>query len=242
MASLLVVLAATIGWAVPVATAAGVPGCTYEDVLTTYRGNGDWMRSLLDTKYRLSSTYAPSDLVPISRANLSGGGSIRAIVIDDLAAMEQAARAAGARLAVQSAYRSYSTQVSTFNYWVRVSGYQQALLTSARPGHSEHQLGTTIDFRSYGGGAPWNVADWGATSAGSWLREHAWKYGFVISYPNGGSPGLTCYAYEPWHVRYVGRAIAGLVHDSRLTPREWLWNRGAISGWRFIPVVVSPKG
>ena len=36
-------------------------------------------------------------------------------------------RAAGARLAVESSYRSYSTQASTFAYWVRVSGYAAAL-------------------------------------------------------------------------------------------------------------------
>src|SRR5215218_4881992 len=48
-------------------------------------------------------------------------------VIDDLRAMARAARAAGARLAVQSAFRSYSTQRSTFAYWSRVSGYAAAL-------------------------------------------------------------------------------------------------------------------
>ncbi len=74
---------------------------------------------------------------------MNGGFTVRAFVIADLKAMAKAARAAGARLAVQSAYRSYSTQVSTFAYWVRVDGYTAALKGSARAGHSEHQLGTT---------------------------------------------------------------------------------------------------
>ena len=92
---------------------------------------------------------------------------------------------------------------STFAYWVRVSGYAAALRSSARAGHSEHQLGTTLDFRSYGGSAPWNYADWGTTKAGAWLRNNAWRYGFVMSYPKGKT-SVTCYAYEPWHYRYVG--------------------------------------
>ena len=117
--------------------------------------------------------------------------------------MASAARAAGARLAVQSAYRSYYNQRSTFAYWSRVSGYSAALRSSARAGHSEHQLGTTIDFRSYGGSAPWYYADWGNSKAGHWLKLNAWKYGFVMSYPKGKS-SVTCYAYEPWHYRYVG--------------------------------------
>ena len=85
------------------------------------------------------------------------------LVVADLRAMAAAARSAGARLAVQSAFRSYLTQRSTFSYWVRVDGYTQAIKGSARAGHSEHQLGTTIDFRSFGGSAPWYHADWGTT-------------------------------------------------------------------------------
>ena len=72
--------------------------------------------------------------------------------------MASAARGAGARLAVQSATRT--TRKATFDYWVRVDGYATAIKESARAGHSEHQLGTTLDFRSYGGSAPWNYTDW----------------------------------------------------------------------------------
>ena len=66
---------------------------------------------------------------------------------------------------------------------MRVHGYATALKESARAGHSEHQLGTTVDFRAYGGSAPWNYSDWGTTKAGAWLKANAWKYGFVMSYP-----------------------------------------------------------
>jgi D-alanyl-D-alanine carboxypeptidase len=142
----------------------------------------------------------------------------------DLKAMATAARAAGARLAVQSAYRSYATQRSTFSYWVSQSGYAAAIKSSARAGHSEHQLGTTVDFRSYGGSAPWYYRDWGTTKAGAWLRNNAWKYGFVMSYPKGKT-AVTCYAYEPWHFRYVGRTTAAAIRASKLTPREYLWRQ-----------------
>ena len=135
----------------------------------------------------------------------------------DLRAMASAARKAGARLAIQSAYRSYTTQKSTFAYWVRVSGYSAAIRSSARAGHSEHQLGTTIDFRSYGGSAPWYYSDWGKSKAGAWLRANAWKYGFVMSYPKGKT-SVTCYAYEPWHFRYVGRSRGGQDPGERTDP------------------------
>ena len=37
--------------------------------------------------------------------------------------------------------------------------------------------------------------------------KHAWEYGFLMSYPKG-KMALTCYDYEPWHFRYVGRELA----------------------------------
>src|SRR5687768_17772820 len=56
-----------------------------------------------------------------------------------------------------------------------VGGYDQALRTSARPGHSEHQLGTTLDFGD-GSAAPWEYADWARTPTGAWLAQHAAEF------------------------------------------------------------------
>ena len=211
---------------------AGVaPACTYADVLTRYRSQADWYRSLLDTKYRLSSTSAPKDLVSVSRSGASGYGSIRKVALADLTAMYRAARAYGAPFAIQSAYRSYSSQVATFNMWVRKVGYAKAKLASARPGHSEHQLGTALDLKTPGGREPWYYADWGQTKAGTWLRRNSWRYGWVLSYPKAKSPSATCYKYEPWHFRYVGRTIAAKIRSSTLAPREWLYLKGATTTW-----------
>ncbi len=218
-------MAATLTASVAVETAAAataLPACTVGDTLTARRTVADWWRSLLDSKYRLSSTYLPSDLVSTTNAGLNSGYKVRSIVIGDLKAMSTAAKAAGARFSVQSAFRSYATQKSTFDYWVKLHGYAYALKESARAGHSEHQMGTTMDLRSYGGPAPWDVTDWSTSKAGKWLGANAWKYGFILSYPKGKT-SLTCYMYEPWHFRYIGRTRAKLVHDSGLTLREFLW-------------------
>ena len=95
----------------------------------------------------------------------------------ELARLRAAALAAGHRLDVVSAYRSYEEQARTFDYWTRVGGYEQALRTSAPPGHSEHQLGTAIDFGD-GTASPWAYADWAQTPAGAWLATHAADFGF----------------------------------------------------------------
>jgi LAS superfamily LD-carboxypeptidase LdcB len=144
---------------------------------------------------------------------------IRGIVFADLTSLRDAARAAGLRLVIVSAYRSYGQQEATFAYWVSVGGYEQALRTSARPGHSEHQLGTTIDFGD-GSAAPWEYADWATTPTGAWLAQHAREFGFVMTFPAGRS-AVTCYDYEPWHYRWVGRDVAMRVTGSGRTLREF---------------------
>ncbi|MGL4175459.1 MAG: M15 family metallopeptidase [Dermatophilaceae bacterium] len=203
-------------------TAPPMPPCAVADTPTRHRGASDWHRSLLDWTYRLDRTFAPGDLRSTRLAGLDGGHSVRAALLPDLAAMAAAARAAGAAIAVQSGYRSHATQAELFRQDVADRGEERARRGSARPGHSEHQLGTALDFRSAGGPPAWELADWGTTRAGAWMAVNAWTYGFVLSYPKGQQAGV-CYMYEPWHYRYVGRARAATIRASGLPLREFLW-------------------
>ncbi len=226
--AMLVALALGPAWAIgpmapPIASAAEtLPACRYADVETVFTSPDAWQRTLVDTTFMIGKSYVPPNLVPVTDAGISGNGEIRSFVIPDLHAMALAAGAAGAPIAVQSAYRSYATQVYTFSYWNQEYGNDAALLGSARPGHSEHQLGVALDFRSAGTSAEW-VSDWATTAAGSWMAGNAWRYGFVMSYPKNASPKATCYRYEPWHYRYVGRDEAAAIHDAGTTIREYLW-------------------
>jgi D-alanyl-D-alanine carboxypeptidase len=198
-----------------------LPACRYDDIMTAPRGYDDWEVTLVDTILRLPKTYAPPDLVKVSALGVPGKGQVRAVMADDLKAMSDAAAAAGNAIGVHSPYRSYATQVAVFNHWVDVHGYNRALELSARPGHSEHQLGLGVDFRSEPA-VDTLLGSWGATPAGKWMRNHSWEYGFIMSYPKG-KMALVCYDYEPWHFRYVGRDLAAQVHASGLTLRQYLW-------------------
>jgi len=241
LAVLLLVVAVSTAVAATVVSAGSLLPCRIADTMTAQREYADWDRTILDTTFRLPTTYAPGDLRSTANAGLNGGNQVRALVIGDLRAMTSAAKAAGARLAVQSAYRSYPTQRSTFAYWSSVSGNVAALRSSARAGHSEHQLGTTVDFRSYGGSAPWYYADWGSSKAGAWLRQNAWRFGFVMSYAKGRAT-VTCYAYEPWHYRYVGRTMAATIRTSGLTLREFLWRQQTIPASTATPTPSPSDG
>jgi len=227
--AMLVALVLGPAWAIgplappPAYGAAPLPACRYDDVETAFTSTDDWQRTLVDTTFMVGRSYVPPDLVPVTDAGISGNGSVRSLVIPDLRAMAAAAKAAGSPIAVQSSYRSYATQVYTFNYWTRQYGEAAALLGSARPGHSEHQLGVALDFRSAGTSPEW-VGDWATSPAGGWMKKNAWRFGFVMSYPAGASPDLTCYRYESWHYRYVGREEATAIHDAGTTIRQYLWS------------------
>lgn len=199
-----------------------LPACRYDSILTQPRRYSQWAKTLVDTILRVPSDYIPPDLTSVGAAGLSGAFKVREVVIPDLTKLAEAAKAAGNPLGIESAYRSYTTQQAVFDYWVSLSGERVALQYSARPGHSEHQLGLAIDFKSAAGSAPWSGTDWGQSPAGSWLHTHAWEYGFIQSYPKG-KESLTCYAYEAWHYRYVGRPEAAAIHASGLTLRQYLW-------------------
>ncbi len=221
-----VVLPAWAGAPVDVEAVGPVPKCRLADIMTVPRDYDSWSTTLVDWLLRVSRGYKPPDLVPVGEAGIAGPGLIRAVAINDLRAMTRAAARNGTPIAVNSPYRSYADQVASFNGWVNVDGYDDAITYSQRPGHSEHQLGLTIDFMTLGGGSALQ-GDWATDPSGHWMAENAWKYGWLMSYPLADNGELfnprTCFHYEPWHYRYLGRAMARKVHNSGLTIREYLW-------------------
>jgi D-alanyl-D-alanine carboxypeptidase len=201
----------------PAAGADPLPACRIADILTVPRDYDSWATTFVDRILSVGPDYKPPDLVPVSRAGVTGGGSVRKFAIPDLTALATAARKAGVPLGTISTYRSYKTQIRLFNGYAKGYGFDEAITFSARPGHSEHQLGLTIDF------APSGVARFiGGDAAGRWMAANAWKYGWILSFPKG-KIDVTCFSYEPWHFRYYGRELAKQIHDSGLTAREYLW-------------------
>jgi D-alanyl-D-alanine carboxypeptidase len=197
-----------------------LPACGVNDEMTRYTKVKQWKKTLLDTNLRLPADYQPWDLVSVRRADIAGSGKVRSRMIRDLKALAAAARKAGKPLAVRSAWRSYDYQQALFDSYVRTYGRAQALKFSARPGHSEHQLGTTVDF-TVGPGVPLSTK-FGDTPSGKWLRRNGPKYGFIMSYPKG-KKAASCYGYEPWHWRYFGRKLARQIHESGQVPRRYLY-------------------
>lgn len=158
-------------------------------------------------------TYTPGDLTTVYGATISQKAA------GDFAAMYEAAQAAGQPFTVTSSYRSYSTQVSTYNYWVSISGKAAADTYSARPGYSEHQTGFAVDLASTSG---CSLDCFGTTSQYNWLQANAAKYGFIQRY-YAGHEATTGYKAEEWHYRYVGKTVALDMKQQGIKTLEAYW-------------------
>jgi D-alanyl-D-alanine carboxypeptidase len=153
---------------------------------------------LVDKSHTLAAEYEPDDLVSLSASSLtvsSGDPRVRKTIMPAVTDMARAARADGVTLVFSSGYRSFEYQKSVYAREVKTYGQEMADRESARPGASQHQLGTAIDFGS--------ITDaFADTRAGKWLFTHAGDYGFSLSYPQGYEE-ITGYRYESWHYRYI---------------------------------------
>ncbi len=153
---------------------------------------------LVDKNHGLASDYEPADLVSLNDYKLQVSRNdlrLRRAIMDAVLAMDQAARADGVTLVFSSAYRSYDYQAGLFARYADQFGETQADRFSARNGHSQHQLGTAMDFGS--------IDDsFAETVAGKWMADNAWRFGFSLSYPQGMEE-LTGYIWESWHFRYI---------------------------------------
>lgn len=156
--------------------------------------------------------YTPGPLVGVE------GPLMRNDAAQQLTRLLSGARAAGVAMVPVSGYRSYDTQASLYASYVQQYGQATADLISARPGHSEHQTGLTIDIGNANGACGLQEC-FGGTPSGVWAAQNAWRYGFIVRYPQGQT-SITGYAYEPWHLRYVGLTIASEMRSHNLSTLE----------------------
>ncbi len=222
----------------------------------------------------LPSSYAPSDLVDLrdgkakSASQCETGECLRRDAAAALNAMLAAMKDAKVPGYVVSSFRGFGTQCWVFANWASQArgGFCEATEQSALPGHSQHQLGTTVDLFT---------ADWasrggvfrngfGCTEGGKWLDDNAWRFGFVLPYPihpDDRKDGSRCearrdraipidpktgYKNEPWHLRYLGTDAATRYHAAwlasgpgtpdEITLEQWLRAERGLPGDAELPV------
>ncbi len=199
------------------------------EVAQSADGDGcDDPKVLVDRTHALPADYAPDDLVSLKGFGVPVLGQdalLRREAAENLENLVASAEAAGEELAVASGYRSYEDQRASYARLVSVFG-KGADRTSAPPGHSQHQLGTAVDFTNAAVGYEL-IRRFGRTTAAGWLQEHAPEHGFVLSYPPGRQ-SRTGYHWEPWHYRYVGEENARNAVENPLGLQGLLMQEGVL--------------
>lgn len=189
----------------------------------------DDLRVLVDHEHPLPYGYVPQDLVSLDATGvpvLSGGMLLRSEAAGQLQLLMAAAASDGEDLIVASTYRSYADQQASHDKWANFYGDPNAGGMSALPGHSQHQLGTAVDFTN--SEAEYQIwQPFGRTSGSAWLEKNARKYGYVLAYPKG-LEAETGYQWEPWHYRYIGVRNTERLEESGMSLQKFLTEEGVL--------------
>jgi LAS superfamily LD-carboxypeptidase LdcB len=159
--------------------------------------------------YFLNENYIPEKLTDIPPDYIWEKGKeikMHAKAYPYLQDMITSAGKDGVNLKMISGYRSFGEQSALKGSYLITYG-SGANKFSADQGFSEHQLGTALDLTTSGLGA--NFTEFEKSEGYKWLTQNAYKYGFILSYPKGNS----YYQSEPWHWRFVGKALAKYLHE-----------------------------
>lgn len=200
---------------------------------------------LVNRDHMLEESYVPEDLVNVTVKRASSSKiQLREVASDALTKMFEDASLvteytyqvqnsnsewvektfsseSGLRLTIKSGYRSYGTQKTTYtNYLARNNGVDDGI--SSPPGASEHQTGLACDVLSvdYNANNQYMNDSFYQTPEAQWMAENCYSYGFILRYP-ADKEDITKVPYEPWHLRYVGREIAGYIKNNGLTLEEF---------------------
>ncbi len=177
----------------------------------------------VNKEYALPGDYIPTDLevpdVPFDISYYDDRKLLRQVAARALEDLFSGASQLGYTLYGVSGYRSYERQYKIFTNNIVTKGKAHTIKYSAVPGTSEHQTGLSIDVSIKSINYKLS-AEFGKTDEGKWLEEHAHEYGYIIRYPKGKAD-ITGYAYEPWHIRYVGKDLATYIYENSLTLDEY---------------------
>ena len=186
-------------------------------------GEADGLLLLVNPWTPLPEDFVPGELVPVQNDQ-----AVDARAYPDLQNMLDDMSEAGLSPLICSSYRSQERQQELYDNKVQrvmdegvslEAAQAEAARWVARPGTSEHQTGLAVDIVSLSNQMLDETQE--STPEFQWLAENAWKYGFILRYPNDKSE-KTGIAYEPWHFRFVGKEAAEEMHDLGLCLEEYL--------------------
>ena len=160
----------------------------------------------IDRVYSIPLDYIPTDLVSLNNKIKAKGYEWRKLRLRVEAKtmferMIHDAEASGVNIFIISSFRDSKYQSMLYTRAIKRHGINENSV--AKPGHSEHQLGTACDLTSDEVGYALSKG-FEKSLAYEWLTKNSWRYGIFLTYPRL-KQRITGYTYEPWHYRYWGK-------------------------------------
>lgn len=184
----------------------------YEDADLT-KGN-----LIIGNKLSYLGDYVPDDLVSVDDDYIMQAGvMLKSEAYEHLKQMFDDARSEGYYFYISTAYRSYDFQKALYDSYLLKDSMEVVDTYSSRPGFSDHQTGLACDIGMPG----YKFEMFTDTDECKWLHENAYKYGFILRYPEG-KENITKYKYESWHFRYVGTDVSSYIHENNITLEEYV--------------------
>lgn len=167
---------------------------------------------IVNKYYYLNKNYIPRDLVKVETDYSEYDISLNEEAYIQFKLLYQAALKKGIKIMIISGYRDYCKQMKIWNQ--KSNCYSKEWIESyvAFPGHSEHQTGLAIDITI--------KKSLELNKCIEWLKLNSYKYGFILRYPKGKEE-ITGYNYEPFHYRYIGKKVAKIIFEEKITLDEY---------------------
>ena len=172
--------------------------------------------TLVNKYYKLNEQYYLKEAYLLSKEYTYKDVYVSKKIVKDLEKMINDMKKENLEITVVSGYRTKEYQENLYNRYKEKDGKKKADTYSARPRHSEHELGLSIDVSSKGG----IMEQFAFSKEFLWMQENAYKYGFILRYPEGKTH-ITGFKYESWHYRYVGKKHAKKIKKENLTFDEY---------------------
>ena len=183
----------------------------------------EWYMLLVNMDHPLPEDFTVDLAVVDDRGN-----EVDERIADDLEQMLEEGNSTGLQLVISSAYRSVELQKTLWDKRVnqfiaegmtQEEAEEKTLESVMYPDCSDHNTGLGVDIVSVTNQKMED--DFAETAEAEWLAANAWKYGFILRFPQL-KESITGVKYEPWHYRYVGKEQAKIIYERGVCLEEYL--------------------
>ena len=185
--------------------------------------NNDLYLLLVNKKHKLPEDWIDKIELITTQNSLGRAFEVEKVTLEHFEALREKLLEEGINIELDSTYRSVKRQEELWAEFEQIYGRDYCEKYVAVPGYSEHHTGLVVDVCLIKDGIiiDDNDAMIAEKEIFAKVHSHLAEYGFILRYLEGKEE-ITGYAYEPWHLRYVGLEVAKKIAEKKLVLEEYL--------------------